>query len=72
MKREFSLVENKWIETDTWHPLSLVRGPFLPGKKLSDSVDPWYMWVYGSKETTIEEKLQMLWVHRLQCCTVDA
>jgi hypothetical protein len=39
---------------------------------LANIVDPWYWQVYGSKETVVEEKPQMLRMHRVQCCTVDA
>jgi hypothetical protein len=35
-------------------------------------VHPWYMWIYGSKETAIEEKPQILRMHRDQYCTIEA
>jgi hypothetical protein len=35
------------------------------------TVHPWYPWLCGSKETTMEEKPQMLRMGRVQCCTAD-
>jgi hypothetical protein len=32
------------------------------------TVYSWYLQIYGTKQTTIEEKLKMVTIHRIHCC----
>jgi hypothetical protein len=51
-------MHNSWCDLFSQH--------WFPQEQNGNTVDFWYLLVCGSKETTTEEKPQMLRIHRVQ------